>query len=147
MSSVFGEIALPQTSDNQLAKFRLSHFRDLSELESGVDWPQLRPWFTKAYFRRLTYRLTSRGLIGKKQEQVLSTRAASGLGDLDVADVKDRFATVMSISDPGLPDYCLTSVSRGGLAYLGPASKLTGDSSKTTGLITAGCPAPSVCHG
>ena len=133
-------VAFPRTSDNQLAKFRLSHFRDLSELESGVYWPQLRPYFIKPYFRRLTYRLTGRGLIGKKQEQVLSTRAASGLGDLDVAYVMDRFATVMSISDSGLPDYCLTSVSRGGLAYLGPASKLTGDSSKTTGLIYRGLP-------
>jgi AraC-like DNA-binding protein len=134
------EIGFPQTSDNQLAKFRLTHFRDLSELESGVYWPQLQPYFIKPYFRRLTYRLTSRELPGKKQDRVLSTRGATGIGDLDVAYVKDRFSTVMSINDTGLPDYCLTSVSRGSLSYLGPASKLTGDSSKTTGLIYLGLP-------
>ncbi len=117
---MLADVAFPQTSDNQLAKIRLTHFRDLSELESGVYWPQLRPYFIKPYFRRLTYRLTGRGLTGKKQEQVLSTRAASGLGDLDVAYVKDRFSTVMSISDPGLPDYCLTSVSRGAWPMSGP---------------------------
>ena len=137
---MFADIAFPQTSDNQLAKIRLTRFRDLSELESGVYWPQLQPYFIKPYFRRLTYRLTDRGLTGKKQGQVLSMRAAGGLGDLDVAYVKDRFSTVMSISDPGLPDYCLTSVSRGGLAYLGPGSKLTGGCSKTTGLIYRGLP-------
>ena len=140
LGSMLADVAFPQTSDNLLAKFRLTHFRDLSELESGVYWPQLQPYFIKPYFRRLTYRLTGRGLTGKKQEQVLSTRAANGLGDLDVAYVRDRFSTVMSISDPGLPDYCLTSVSRGSLAYLGPASKLTGDSSETTGLIYRGLP-------
>ena len=117
---MFADVAFPQTSDNQLAKIRFTHFRDLSELESGVYWPHLRPYFIKPYFRRLTYRLTGRGLTGKKQEQVLSTRVASGLGDLDVAYVKDRFSTVMSISDPGLPDYCLTSVSRGAWPMSGP---------------------------
>ena len=93
---MFADVALPQTSDSELVKIRLTHFRDLSELESGVYWPQLRPYFIKPYFRCLTYRLTSRGLTGTKQEQVLSTRGASGLGDLDVAYVKDRFSTVMS---------------------------------------------------
>ena len=137
---MFADVAFPQTSDNQLGNIRLTRFRDLSELESGVYWPQLRPYFIKPYFRCLTYRLTDRGLTGKKQGQVLSMRAAGGLGDLDVAYVQDRFSTVMSISDPGLPDYCLTSVSRGGLSYLGPGSKLTGSSSETTGLIYRGLP-------
>jgi|GEM_PF-2075252 len=115
-------------------------FSDLSELESGVYWPQLQPYFIKPYFRRLTYRLTDRGIAGANKGQVLSMRAAGGLGDLDVAYVRDRFSTVMSISDPGLPDYCLTSVSQGSLAYLGPGSKLTGDSNRTTGLIYRGLP-------
>jgi AraC-like DNA-binding protein len=46
----------------------------------------------------------------------------------------------MSIVDEGLPDYCLTAVHQGRLSYLGPASKLTGDSNKTTGLIYRGLP-------
>ena len=64
---------------------------------------------------------------GGEQEQVLSARGASGLGDLDVAYVKDRYSTVMSIGDPGLPDYCLTSVSQGALAYLARASIKKGE--------------------
>jgi hypothetical protein len=106
-------LGFSQTSDTQPGRIRLTHFCDLSELESGVYWPQLQPYFIKPYFRRLTYRLTRRGMPGKKQDQVLSTRGASGLGDLDVAYVRDRFSTVMSINDAGLPDYCLTSVSQG----------------------------------
>jgi hypothetical protein len=55
--------------------FRLTQFRDLSELEGGVYWPQLRPYFIKPYFRLLTYRLTDRGLTSKKQGQVLRALA------------------------------------------------------------------------
>jgi hypothetical protein len=107
------DVRFPQTVHSQRATIKLAQFRDLAELESGVYWPQLQPYFIKPYFKRLTYRLTGRGLLAKKHEYILSTRGASGLGDLDVAYVKGRFSTVMSISDTGLPDYCLTSVSRG----------------------------------
>jgi AraC-like DNA-binding protein len=134
------DLGFPQSGVDPRSKIRLTHFRDLAELESGGYWPQLQPYFIKPYFRRLTYRLTGRELPGRKQEQVLSTRGASGLGDLDVAYVKDRFSTVMSINDAGLPDYCPNLREPGGLCYLGPASKLTGDSSKTTGLIYRGLP-------
>lgn len=137
---MLADVAFPQPSDNQLAKIRLTHFRNLSELESGVYWPKLQPYFIKPQFRRLTYRLTGRVPNDRKHEQVLSTRGASGLGDLDVAYVKDRHATAMSISDPGLPDYCLTSVNQGALAYLAPDVKRNGNSSKTTGLIYRGLP-------
>jgi AraC-like DNA-binding protein len=136
---MLSEVAFPQTSDNS-ANIRLTHFRNLTELESGVYWPQLQPYFIKPQFRHLVYRLTGGSLNGQKQAQVLSTRGASGIGDLDVAYVKDRFSTVMSIGDPGLPDYCLTSVSEGALTYLGPDSKAIGHSSKTTGLIYRGLP-------
>jgi AraC-like DNA-binding protein len=132
--------SFPRTSDNPSAPFKLTHFRDLSELESGVYWPRLQPYFIKPYFRRLTYRLMGRERPGRAHEQILSTRGAGGLGDLDVAYVYDRFSTVMSINDAGLPDYCLTSVSQGALSYLGPASKLIGDCNTTTGLIYRGLP-------
>jgi AraC-like DNA-binding protein len=46
----------------------------------------------------------------------------------------------MSIVDAGLPDYCLTAVSKGGLSYRGPASTLSGESSTTTGLLYRGLP-------
>jgi AraC-like DNA-binding protein len=134
------DVGFPLTGDNQLSNIRLTRFHDLSELESGVYWPQLQPYFLKPYFRRLTYRLMGRSLPRKHQEQVLSTRGASGLGDLDVAYVRDRFATAMSIVDAGILDYCLTAVNRGSLSYVGPASKLTGDVGKTTGLIYRGLP-------
>lgn len=134
------DIGFPQSEADPRSKIKLTHFHDLAELEGGSYWPQLQPYFIKPYFRRLTYRLTGRGLVGKKQEHVLSTRGASGLGELDVAYIKDRFSTVMSINDAGLPDYCLTSVSQGGVSYLGPASRLTGDFGKTTGLIYRGLP-------
>jgi AraC-like DNA-binding protein len=133
-------IAFPDSGADPRSKIRLTHFHDLAELEGGGYWPQLQPYFIKPYFRRLTYRLTGRGLPRKKQEQVLSTRGASGLGDLDVAYIKDRYATVMLINDAGLPDYCLTSVNQGGLSYLRPASRLIGQSDKATGLIYRGLP-------
>jgi AraC-like DNA-binding protein len=122
------------------SKIRLVHFCEFAELENGSYWPQLQPYFIEPSFRRLTYRLMGRESPGKRQEQVISTRGASGLGDLDVAYIKDRISTVMSINDAGLPDYCLTSVSRGGVSYRGPASNLAGDANKTTGLIYRGLP-------
>lgn len=136
---MLADVAFPQPSDSVLAKIRLTHFRNLAELESGVYWPKLQPYFIKPEFRRLTYRLTGRVPNGAKQEQVLSTRGASGLGDLDVAYVKDRHSTAMSIGDPGLPDYCLTSVNLGALTYLAPGVR-NGDCCKSTGLIYRGLP-------
>jgi AraC-like DNA-binding protein len=122
------------------AKIRLAQLRDLAELESGAYWPQLQPHFIKPSFRRLTYQLRARGLPRATHGPVISTRGASGLGDLDVAYIKDRFSTVMSIRDAGLPDYCLTLLSRGGVSYLGPASKLAGEADPSTGLIYRGLP-------
>jgi AraC-like DNA-binding protein len=134
------DVGFLPTGERQPSNIKLTHFRDLSELEGGVYWPRLQPYFLKPDFRRLIYRLMGRSLPRTNQEQVLSTRGASGLGDLDVAYIRDRFATAMSIVDAGLPDYCLTAVNHGGLSYVGPASNLTGDSSKKIGLIYRGLP-------
>jgi AraC-like DNA-binding protein len=122
------------------ANFRLTRFHNLAVLESGSYWPQLQPYFVKPYFKRLIYRLASRGETTKSRNEVLSTRGASGLGELDVAYVRDRLATTMLISDPGLPDYCLTSVSQGALTYLGPASRLPAAADSTIGVIYRGFP-------
>jgi AraC-like DNA-binding protein len=122
------------------SKIRLVQLSDLTELESGSYWPQLQPHFIKPSFKRLTYQLKARGLPRVEITGPSVARGASGLGDLDVAYIKDRFSTVMSIRDAGLPDYCLTSVSQGGVSYVGPASKLSGEADQTTGLIYRGLP-------
>jgi AraC-like DNA-binding protein len=122
------------------ANFKLARFHNLAVLESGSYWPQLQPYFVKPYFQRLIYRLTTRDQTIKGGNEVLSTRGASGLGELDVAYVKDRLATAMLISDAGLPDYCLTSVSQGALTYVGPASNGPASTGSTNGLIYRGFP-------
>jgi len=76
-------------------RFRLAQLSDLGELESGSYWPQLQPHFIKPSFRRLTYQPTGRNLPRAIHQQVVSTRGASGLGELDVAYIRDRFSTVM----------------------------------------------------
>jgi hypothetical protein len=76
----------------------------------------------------------------KSGNEVLSTRGASGLGELDVAYIKDRLATAMLISDAGLPDYCLTSISQGALTYLAPAFSGLASADSTIGLIYRGFP-------
>ena len=50
--------AASPTASVPLDRFRLARLCDLGELESGVYWPRLQPYFLKPYFRRLTYRLT-----------------------------------------------------------------------------------------
>jgi len=71
-------------------------------------------------------------------------RGAGGLGDLDVAYVADRFATVLTISEAGVPDYCLTSVSRGILEFQGGgglgSSMEPINVSEATGVIYRGQP-------
>ncbi len=114
------ELMTPPVSDGLLNKFRLTRFHDIAELEGGAYWPRLQPYFVKPYFRRLTYRLTGKYPLPQKPGVVQSTRGASGLGDLDIAYVADRRATAMSIIETGLPDYCLTSVSRGALDTAAP---------------------------
>lgn len=120
--------------------FKLTRFHNLAVLESGSYWPHLQPYFVKPYFKRLYYRLTSREQTTKSSNEVLSTRGASGLGELDVAYIKDRLATAMLISDAGLPDYCLTSISQGALIYQGPTFKSPASAGSTIGLIYRGFP-------
>ena len=43
-----------------LDSFRVAHLQNLDELEGGVYWPRLQPYFIKPYFRRLTYQLLGR---------------------------------------------------------------------------------------
>jgi hypothetical protein len=110
------EIGLPRIGDSLLSKLRLTRIHDLAELEAGAYWPQLQPYFVNPYFRRLIYRLAE-PVAQSRGREVLSTRGASGLGSLDIAYVADRRGTVMSITETGLPDYCITTNSRGALQY------------------------------
>lgn len=111
------ESEVPQLGVRLLDKLRLTRIHSLDELETGTYWPQLQPYFTKPQFRRLTYHLIGRGPRDRKRGEVLSTRGAGGLGDFDIAYVADRHATVLSITEAGLPDYCITLVDRGALEY------------------------------
>src|SRR5215467_8102773 len=111
------DVPFPQTGESQRAKIKLAQFRDLAELESGGYWPQLQPYFIKPYFRRLTYRLTAGRTERPASGSIQSIRGASGFGELDIAYIADRPAMAMSITDTGLPDFCLTIVQRGALAY------------------------------
>lgn len=129
-----------QISDGLLSKFRLTHFHDIAELESGSYWPQLQPHFIKPYYRRLTYRLTNKSPSRPSSGSIQSTRGANGFGDLDIAYVADRSAMAMSISDSGLPDYCLTSVIRGVLEYRNGQHREPVHVSRSTGLIYRGSP-------
>lgn len=134
------ELGITQLSDGLLGKLRLTRIHELDELESGSYWAQLRPYFLKPYFKRLTYRLSGRNPRPEVRGEALSTRGAGGLDGLDIAYVADRFATVLSISETGLPDYCLTSISRGALEYQGATSPKAIDIGATSGLIYRGLP-------
>jgi hypothetical protein len=89
------------------------------EPESGVYWPRLQPYFLKPYFRRLTYRLTATLPGDRTRGEILSTRGACGVGELDIAYIADRCPAELVITETGLPDYCLTIVSRGALTCFG----------------------------
>lgn len=120
--------------------FRLVHLHDLQELESGVYWPRLQPYFVKPYFRRLTYKVLEKKPADLKPGAILSTRGASGFGDLDIAYISDRCSTAMRITETGLPDYCLTLVRRGSLACLGTSVSGSFEANETVGLIYRGLP-------
>ena len=131
----------PLADDGLLNRLKLARIRDLDELESGVYWPRLQPYFRKPYFRRLTYQFAGRSPRPDTRGELLATRGASGLDGLDVAYVADRFATVLSIAEAGLPDYCITSVSRGSLEFRGSARAANPvHLSGTTGAIYRGLP-------
>jgi AraC-like DNA-binding protein len=123
-----------------LDNFRLARLHDLDELESGIYWPRLQPYFVKPYFRRLTYQVSGRRPPDQKPGQILSTRGASGLGELDIAYVADRYSTLMKITETGLPDYCLTLVSRGSLTCFGTSTAGSFEAHGTVGLIYRGLP-------
>lgn len=111
------EIGALPAGDGLLDRLKLAHISDLGVLESGAYWPRLQPYFVKPYFRRLTYQFAGGCARLGKRGEVLSTRGAAGLDGLDLAYIADRFSTTLTITDAGLPDYCLTSVSRGALEF------------------------------
>ena len=113
---------------------------NLGELESGVYWPKLQPFFLKSSFRRLTYRLNSLPSPSLAKNSILSRRGASGAGELDVAYLADHCAATLLITETGLPDYCLTFIRRGVLMCSGVDSPGMFTAEKGVGLIYRGLP-------
>ena len=127
------------TSDQgPLNRLKLARIRDIDVLESGAYWPQLQPYFRKPDFRRLRYEIANRNPRPETFGEVLATRGASGLNGLDVAHIADRFATVLTITEAGLPDYCITAVRRGALELRAAASVGPIDVGEATGTIYRG---------
>jgi AraC-like DNA-binding protein len=129
-----------QIGSEQIARFRLASMRDLDELESGVYWPTLQPYFLRPQFRRLRYRINERGVRPPAPNGAAAMRGASGLGELDVAYIRDRPAASMVITDTGLPDYCLTAVTRGSLECSGTQKTGTFAVTASHGLVYRGLP-------
>ena len=120
---------------------RLARIGDLQELESGAYWPRLQPHFLKPYFRLLQYRIQERAGGVRTPGEPFSVRGASGVGELDVAYVVDRLAATLTIAGSGIPDYCLTAVSRGALECTGtPGARAALEIDDKVGLIYRGVP-------
>ncbi|WP_428393994.1 helix-turn-helix transcriptional regulator [Lichenicoccus sp.] len=102
-----------------LGRFKLARIRSLDGLESDAYLPELQPYFRNPGFRRLREQFAGRSPRPETPGEVLATRGASGLDGLDVAYVANRFATVLTITEAGLPDYCILSVRRGALELRG----------------------------
>ena len=141
------EIAIPQTGNRLLSKFRLTHIHDPEQLESRSYWPLLQPYFVRPYYRHLNVRLSGKNPPRRKQPVPLATRGGSGLGDLDVGYIADRHPMVVSISEVGLPDYCLTAVLNGELEYKAPQHAEQLQVTNTAGVIYRGLPGTRLSAG
>lgn len=102
-----------------LAGFRHAAIRNLDELESGQYWTKLRPYFLRPEYKRLRYTIQGTPEGPQRGGAAVSVRAASQAGELDIAYIADRLAARMSITDAGLPDYCMTFVGQGSAVYTG----------------------------
>jgi hypothetical protein len=62
------------------------------------------------------------------------------VGELDIAYIADRCAAELVITEAGLPDYCLTVVSRGALTCVGTSTPGRFEAAHDVGLIYGGLP-------
>lgn len=125
--------------------FKAARIGDLRELESGVYWPRLQPHFLDPKFKTLRYRIQERAAGVEKPGRSVSLRGASGVGEFDVAYIADRLAATLTIANAGLPDYCLTAVSRGALDCTGiPGAKPLPAIDEKLGLVYRGVPGTSL---
>ena len=132
---------LAPTAGQLPAGFRLAHIEDLRELEAGAYWPRLQPHFLKPDFKLLRYQILERARDYGTPDLAWSVRGASGIGDLNVAYIADRLAATLTIAEGGLPDYCLTSVSRGSLRFTDVLDKRAVlDIDTAAGLVYRGVP-------
>jgi len=131
----------PPAGSESPSGFRLARIADLQELEGGVYWPRLQPYFLKPYFRQLRYRLQERGGADRTPGRSFSVRGASGLGEFDIAYIADRLAATLTVTGSGIPDYCLTAVSRGALEFTGaPGLRAALGIDERVGLVYRGTP-------
>ncbi|WP_296738504.1 AraC family transcriptional regulator [Mesorhizobium sp.] len=134
----------PLASGEEPEGFRLARIRDLQELEGGVYWPRLQPYFLKPHFKLLRYRIQE-GTGGDRTPKLFSVRGASGVGELDVAYIADRLAATLTVTGSGIPDYCLTAVSRGALEFGGaPGARTALGIGNSMGLMYRGEPATTL---
>jgi AraC-like DNA-binding protein len=121
--------------------FRLARIGDLQELEGGAYWPRLQPHFLKPYFRLLRYRIQERPGRDRTLGKFFSVRGACGVGEFDVAYIADQLAATLTVTGSGIPDYCLTAVSRGALEYTGaPGARAAFEIDGSVGLVYRGVP-------
>lgn len=126
-------------NDSPQGGFKLANIHKLQELESGEYWPQLKPYFRQADYRNLRYSIQGRSSGKLAEDRVASVRGASRSGELDVAIVADHLAANLSITNSGIPDYCLTIVDKGNLIYSGEVKTPLSINEKV-GLIYRGFP-------
>lgn len=121
--------------------FKTARIGDPRDLEAGVYWPQLQPHFLAPKFRTLRYRIEERAGGISAQGGAVALRGATGVGEFDVAYIADRLAATLTIANEGLPDYCLTAVSRGALDCTGiPGAKALPRIDERVGLMYRGVP-------
>jgi AraC-like DNA-binding protein len=120
--------------------FKLARIAQLEDLEGGTYWPELRPYFLKPDYRHLRYQIQERPHGDEGQARAVSIRGASGVGELDVAYIADQLAASLTITGSGLPDYCLTAVSQGGLTCTGLPRTDALQVGENVGLIYRGHP-------
>jgi AraC-like DNA-binding protein len=121
--------------------FQLVRIGDPQELEAGAYWPRLQPHFIKPEFKLLRYQVQQRAGGDRIPGNYFSVRGASGVGELDVAYIADQLAATLRNTGSGIPDYCLTAVSRGALEYSGaPGARVALGIDETFGLVYRGVP-------
>ncbi len=120
---------LPIGSDF-LKEFEICDIRDPDELIDGAHLES----DSKCY----AYRPTTKGWQTHPRGQVLSSFGNVKVGELALTYVAGRYGTSISIIEPGLPYYCITTIISGRTEYQGTRRNETHTASERIGLIFPG---------